>query len=229
MRGWAVPPWLDGAPRCSSGYNFETWGAHCELAQGPRGGSAERVVKFVLRFAKARDFELTHQSIADLTNLNRAAVLRIISDIARNDVGEVLSPASLRRCLMPGCLELPPSAAAEIDTETGLVLHDDEACIGCDTCVGACPYGEPVHIDELGIVKKCDACAVLRANGEDPSCVASCPMRAIEFGDIEELRAKHPEAVADFATIPSSQTTQPNVLYKIKECMLDDDFDVVPL
>ena len=136
---------------------------------------------------------------------------------------------SCQHCTNPACVANCPTGAMYKDEETGLVLHDDAACIGCDTCVNSCPYGEPVHIDELGIVKKCDACAVLRMNGEDPSCVASCPMRAIEFGDIEELRAKHPEAVSDFQVLPDSSLTSPNVLYTLKECMLDADYDEVPL
>lgn len=134
-----------------------------------------------------------------------------------------------QHCTSPVCVENCPTGAMYKDDETGLVLHQDDVCIGCDTCVRSCPYEEPVHIDALGIVKKCDGCAVLRANGEEPTCVASCPMRAIEFGDIEALRAAHPDAVCDFAVIPDSSATVPNVLYSIKECMTDADFDEVPL
>lgn len=134
-----------------------------------------------------------------------------------------------QHCADPACVENCPMGAMYKDSETGLVLHDDDACIGCDTCVHSCPYGEPVHIDSLGIVKKCDGCAVLRANGEEPSCVASCPTRAIQFGDIDELRALHPEAVSDFAVVPESGITGPNAIYTLKECMLDEDYDEVPL
>lgn len=132
-------------------------------------------------------------------------------------------------CENPACIANCPTGAMYKEDEMGLVLHDDDACIGCDTCVKSCPYEAPVHIDSLGIVKKCDACVILRMNDEEPSCVASCPMRAIEFGDIEELRASHPEAVADFEVIPDSTETSPNIAYTIKECMLDSDYDQVIL
>ena len=38
---------------------------------------------------------------------------------------------------------------------------------------------------------KCDGCADRVAEGKSPICVEACPLRALEFGDIEELRAKH--------------------------------------
>ena len=134
-----------------------------------------------------------------------------------------------QHCTNPACAENCPTGAMYKDEETGLVLHMDDVCIGCDTCVKSCPYDEPVHIDALGIVKKCDACAKLRAVGEQPSCVASCPTRSIEFGPIDELLSKHPDAVADFAAMPSSSETSPNAAYKLKSSMLDEDYDIVPL
>lgn len=129
-------------------------------------------------------------------------------------------------CTEPLCVKSCPTGAMYKDEETGLVLHDDEACIGCETCVKSCPYDAPTLIPSLGIVRKCDGCAGLRVLGEQPSCVASCSMRAIEFGDVDELRAAHSdqELVCDFPAIPGSDATGPNVLYNIKECMNQADF-----
>lgn len=129
-------------------------------------------------------------------------------------------------CADPMCVKTCPTGAMYKDADTGLVYHDDEACIGCQTCVKSCPYSAPVFVESLGIVRKCDACAGLRKLGEEPSCVASCAMRALEFGDVEELRARHGEEslVCDFPAIPDSSGTQPNVLFNIKECMKQDDF-----
>lgn len=136
-----------------------------------------------------------------------------------------------QHCENPACTEACPTGAMYKDKETGLVLHDDKECIGCESCTMACPYGEPVLIESLGIVHKCDACAGLRAQGEQPSCVASCPQRVLEFGDIEELKAAHPDAklVADCAAMPDSSQTAPSLLMEIKECMLDSDFDQIVL
>lgn len=138
---------------------------------------------------------------------------------------------SCNHCDDPACANVCPTGAMHKDPETGLVLHDDGKCIGCRSCVMACPYGQPVMIDDLNVVHKCDACAGLRLQGEEPSCVASCPQRVLEFGDIEELRAKHPDAnlVADCVVLPDSSQTHPNLLMEIKECMLDEDFDQITI
>ena len=134
-------------------------------------------------------------------------------------------------CADPACVDKCPTGAMYKDEETGLVLHNDEDCIGCESCVAACPSGQPVLIESLGIVHKCDACAGLRAQGEQPSCVASCPQRVLEFGDLEELKAAHTDAqlVADCAAMPDSSKTSPSLLMEIRECMLDADFDRIIL
>lgn len=138
---------------------------------------------------------------------------------------------SCNHCADPACVKNCPTNAMYKDEETGLVLHDDEMCIGCETCVKSCPYGQPVLIDELGIVHKCDACAGLRIQGEQPSCVASCPQRVLEFGDIEELKAAHSAEgiVSDCAVLPASSETQPNLVMRIKDCMLDAAYDQIIL
>lgn len=134
-------------------------------------------------------------------------------------------------CFSPACVKNCPTGAMYKDEETGLVLHDDEACIGCKSCVSACPYEQPVLIESLGIVHKCDGCAGLRLQGEQPSCVASCPQRVLEFGDVEELRAAHPgvDLVSDCYVIPDSSQTVPSLLMEIKECMLDENCNRIVL
>ncbi len=55
----------------------------------------------------------------------------------------------------------------------------------------ACPYGAPQYNAEKGHMTKCDGCYSRVAEGKQPICVESCPLRALEFGPIEELRQKH--------------------------------------
>ena len=63
----------------------------------------------------------------------------------------------------------------------------------------------------LGKGVKCDGCADRVAAGRSPICVEACPLRALEFGDIEELRAKHEGTVAGIAPMPSPDETTPSI------------------
>ena len=61
---------------------------------------------------------------------------------------------------------------------------------------------------------KCDACVDRLAQGLLPICVEACPQRAIEFGEISELRKKYGEN-ADIAPLPSSNTTKPSLVIRL--------------
>lgn len=137
--------------------------------------------------------------------------------------------ATCNHCEKPACVEVCPNAATYIDEADGTVQHDDEKCIGCEYCVKACPYGVPQLIEDIQKTHKCDACFQLRAAGEQPACVAACPMRALEFGPIKELRAAHPEAVNHVTILPDPAQTNPSVAIEAKKAALEPDPVVVVL
>ena len=58
---------------------------------------------------------------------------------------------------------------------------------------------------------KCDGCYTRVADGKKPVCVESCPLRALDFGPIEELRKKHGK-LAEVAPLPQASKTQPNLV-----------------
>ena len=101
-------------------------------------------------------------------------------------------------CAMPACMAKCPSGAIEKDGKTGLVHIDQEKCTGVGACVTSCPYNVPV-LDDAKKAQKCDGCADRVAEGLNPICVDACPVRALEWGDIEELRAAHTGTVAGIA------------------------------
>ena len=120
-------------------------------------------------------------------------------------------------CAKPKCVEGCPTGAMHI-AEDGTVQHNSEKCIGCRYCVWNCPYGAPQFIPELGKVAKCDGCKDLRDKGENPICVDACVMRAIEWGDLDELKARHKgeELTSDLPILSSSTIAAPSLLVHAK-------------
>lgn len=110
---------------------------------------------------------------------------------------------SCNHCMDPACVKKCPTGAMHIDEEDGTVQHDDNTCIGCQTCAKSCPYGAPQFRKDLNIVQKCDGCFDLRALGAQPDCVQACLMRALTFGDI----AKEGTNLSEVACAPESDTS----------------------
>ena len=111
-------------------------------------------------------------------------------------------------CVVPACVGACAQSAIAKDADTGIVYIDAEACTGDASCVVACPYGAPFINQENGLAAKCDMCQDRVTEGKMPMCVDACPLRALEFGDFEELKAKHGE-VSAIAPLPSADQTHP--------------------
>ncbi len=61
-------------------------------------------------------------------------------------------------------------------------------------------------------MSKCNLCVDLIAIGESPACVDACPYRALEYGELSELQAKHGTFNAP-APLPDPSITLPSVVY----------------
>jgi len=86
-----------------------------------------------------------------------------------------------RHCDEPDCLEACISGAITKDSETGIVTIDEDICVGCWSCIMACPYGalkKKVRKDNKMVSTKCDLCI---GRGVNPACVQACPNRALVF------------------------------------------------
>jgi anaerobic dimethyl sulfoxide reductase subunit B (iron-sulfur subunit) len=72
-------------------------------------------------------------------------------------------------------------------------------------------------------MSKCDFCQDYLAEGKPPACVASCQMRVLHYGDIEELRAAHGANGAIFP-FPDPSMTQPNTTFTLhKDAVASDN------
>jgi len=136
---------------------------------------------------------------------------------------------SCNHCSAPACMTACPSAAI-LKLDDGTVVIDQGLCIGCDACVLSCPYGVP-KLDEVnGVAGKCDACFTLRAKGENPACVDACPMRALDFGELEALKSKYGSGLTDaIAILPDPMQTAPSVLINAKDIAQDAGFKEIIL
>ena len=138
-------------------------------------------------------------------------------------------PTLCNHCAEPACVANCPTGAMAKREDNGAVVVDQDVCIGCGTCVNSCPYGAPQFIEEDKIVQKCDTCRALREAGHEPVCVEACPMRAIEFGEMDDLRAAHPDAVSELPCTEPAATTTPNILIGASRGALLEDFNPVVL
>lgn len=60
-------------------------------------------------------------------------------------------------------------------------------------------------------MRKCDGCRARVEEGRVPLCVEACPMRALEFGEIDEIRGRH-GSQCDVAPLPPGSYTRPNIV-----------------
>ena len=130
---------------------------------------------------------------------------------------------SCQHCENPACVAGCPTGAM-YKNEDGIVLHDDALCIGCGNCVKVCPYSAPQLLSS-GIVGKCDSCIALRAKGQQPACVEACLTRCLDFGDVEELKAKYgADLVKELPCTPAASATNANLLIKATDAALAADY-----
>ncbi|MGL5905565.1 MAG: 4Fe-4S dicluster domain-containing protein, partial [Shewanella sp.] len=67
---------------------------------------------------------------------------------------------------------------------------------------------------ERKVMTKCDGCFERIAQGRQPICVESCPLRALDFDTMDNLRKKYGEGDGHIAPLPSSSITNPNLIIK---------------
>lgn len=139
------------------------------------------------------------------------------------------SSIGCNHCDKPACVANCPTGAMYKSSD-GTVLHDDNVCIGCKTCMSSCPYGAPQYSEEKDLIIKCDSCKALREAGMNPVCVDACMTRALDFGDTEDLKAKYgADLVSELPCLGGADITAPNLLIKPSSAALEEDYREIML
>jgi molybdopterin-containing oxidoreductase family iron-sulfur binding subunit len=155
------------------------------------------------------------------------------------NAGRVYIPTMCNHCEDAPCEKVCPSGATHT-RDDGIVMVDDDKCIGCGSCAVACPYdqrsvmseelfknglfgeGELTPFEEQGYgrftpgtVTKCDFCSERVDNGLDPACVVTCPTDARIFGDLDDPASKPSRLIKERGGRPPmpEKNTKPKVYY----------------
>ena len=100
-------------------------------------------------------------------------------------------PMTCQQCQDAPCLNVCPVKAISRAEETARVTVDYDICIGCRSCVTACPFGAMNFNATDRQVFKCDLCE------GDPQCVRFCEVKAVEFVDADKVSIKKRRRAAE--------------------------------
>lgn len=141
-------------------------------------------------------------------------------------------PVTCQMCQAAPCTQVCP-VGATYHTPDGVVVVDQDVCIGCRMCMAACPYGARVFNwdappavpamlrsstpefrvpQKQGTVGKCANCVHRLRNAQLPACVEACAMEAIWVGDLTEDVATN-----GHDTVVLSEFLRENDVYRLKE------------
>ncbi len=116
---------------------------------------------------------------------------------AADGVRWLMSSDVCKHCTHSACLDVCPTGAI-MRTELGTVVVQEDICNGCGYCVPACPFGvlDKREIEQDGRVFKCTLCYDRTREGMTPACAQACPTESIQYGQLDELRLKADERLA---------------------------------
>jgi Fe-S-cluster-containing dehydrogenase component/formate-dependent nitrite reductase membrane component NrfD len=139
------------------------------------------------------------------------------------NTGRSFSVMRCNHCDDAPCMTICPTSAL-FRAPNGVVDFDDSRCIGCKSCMNACPY-DAIYINpETNTAHKCNFCNHRVELGLEPACVVVCPTHAIVTGDLDDPDSEVSRIVARDKTAVRApeQGTNPKVFYRgVDQASLD--------
>jgi len=119
--------------------------------------------------------QVEHSRSKDIVKAFKREIPRALPRLRVERNQEVCFPVQCRHCEEPWCEYWCIAGAMRKDAETGIVTLEEHKCVGCWTCMAACPYGAIIPDWNGKAVVKCDLCP----ERDTPACVANCPNEAL--------------------------------------------------
>lgn len=123
-------------------------------------------------------------------------------------------PVACMQCDHPPCVSVCPTEAS-FQRPDGIVVIDQEKCIGCGECIEVCPYNLRTMRKGIGKADACDMCVDRLDQGLLPYCLASCPGEAMVFGDLDDPNSQLSKKIKETKAqaLGLDYGTKPKVFY----------------
>ena len=123
-------------------------------------------------------------------------------------------PKLCNHCKNAPCVQVCP-VGATFETKDGVVLVDDDYCLGCRYCIQACPYGARWFHPTKRVAGKCTMCYHRVRKGLVPACVEVCPTGARTFGEVDDRSTPLSRFLRwnDIQVLKPHLNTEPKVYY----------------
>ena len=140
------------------------------------------------------------------------------------DVHRARVPHICNHCKNAPCVDVCPTGASQ-KRKDGIVFVDYDTCIGCKSCMAACPYGARFIHPDLEVADKCTFCMHRVDADIVPSCVNTCQGGTRIFGDLDDPDSEVSKLIATNPTtvMKPGQGTEPQVYYIGADTTLDTD------
>ncbi len=143
---------------------------------------------------------------------------RRVIQLSKDNRGLGFLSLACNHCQNPECIRVCPQKCF-YKRRDGIVLHRPQACSGCQSCAGACPFQAPRVDPRTKKITKCNFCVERLEQGLEPACVAACIVGALAVIDLTAALAAGVQAtLPDFPIVQFTKPSLRFVLPQVPQC-----------